>query len=386
MALKFQQQVIHQVDGDSTSVIHLKLSGSLEEIGSKLGEIARDRHGITKAPNPSALKNACQVQYMRKNYPVHFRRMKGLAQAYNEDLETTRCDFTCFGAPVGEASCSAVFYPPDTTVLHQGILSRNADLPTDSRFTESRGLGSLDVKAPSRLYVIEMVPDQGFASLVNLSFELYGLGLDGINSEGLVVTHLHADVVNTHLYKPSKEYGVGINEMLVVQMLLDNCSTVEEAKELLLSNKHFYMLLPTHLLVADRQGGSFVWEHSPQHNQEYVINRYSEVQILTNHPVHAYPHPDAFPAAGEQSGSFERFRTLKNAVEETRTFTLESIKRINSLVFIRDEMYDHPPQRPVRTIYHNLYNTHQKTMEISFYRKDEGGQQLRTEYFMFGLG
>jgi predicted choloylglycine hydrolase len=385
MALKSEQQIIHQMDGDYAKVIYLKLSGSLEEIGLKLGEIARDQHGILKTLNPNSLKNACQKKYMRQNYPIHYRRMKGLAHAYSEILEKTNYDFTCFGAPLDEVTCSAVYYPPDTTVLKNGILSRNADLPTVSRFTNPNGLSSLSVTAPSSLYVIEMYPDQGFASLINLSFELYGLGLDGINSEGLVVTHLHADVVNTSLYKPSREYGVGINEMLVVQMLLDNCRTVDEAKELLLSSKHFYMLLPTHLLIADQRGGSFIWEYSPQHNQEYIINRYSGVQIITNHPIHEFPNPDAFPASKEASSSFERFRIIKCAVEEIGIFSNDSIKKINSRVFIRDEMFNNQPQRPVRTIYHNMYNTHQKTMEISYYRKDEGKQQLRTEYFKFGL-
>lgn len=385
MALKFEQQIIHQMDGDYARVIHLKLSGSLEEIGMKLGEIARNQHGIKKTLNPNSLKNTCQIKYMRQNYPIHYRRMKGLANAYSEILEDTHYDFTCFGAPLDEVTCSAVYYPPDTTVFENGILSRNADLPTVSRLTSSNGLSSLNVKAPSFLYVIEMYPDQGFASLVNLSFELYGLGLDGINSEGLVVTHLNADVVKTSLYKPSREYGVGINEMLVVQMLLDSCRTVDEAKEILLSNKHFYMLLPTHLLIADKQGGSFVWEYSPQHNQEYIINRYSGVQIITNHPIHEYPNPDAFPASKEKSSSFERFRTIKNAIENEEILSIETIKKINSRVFIRDEMFINPPQRSVRTIYHNVYNTHQKTMEISYYRKDNGIQQLRTEYFKFGL-
>lgn len=385
MALKFEKQIIHQVDGDYTSVIYLKLSGSLEEIGLKLGEIARNQHGIRRTPNPNSLKNACQIKYIKQNYPIHYRRMKGFADAYSENLENTSYDFTCFGAPLDEVTCSALYYPPDTTVIKNGILSRNADLPTQSGFTNLDGLSRLSVKAPSNLYVIEMYPDQGFASLINLSFELYGLGLDGINSEGLVVTHLHADVVNTSLYKPSREYGVGINEMLIVQMLLDNCRTVDEAKELLLSNKHFYMLLPTHLLIADQQGGSFVWEYSPQHNQEYIINKYSQVQIITNHPIHEFPNPDAFPASKEKSSSFERFRTLKNAVEEIGIFSVESIKKINSQVFIRDDMFNDHPQKPVRTIYHNIYNTHQKTMEISYYRKDEGKHQLRTAYFKFGL-
>jgi len=191
--------------------------------------------------------------------------------------------------------------------------------------------------------------------------------------------------VNNDLYKPSREYGVGINEMLVVQFLLDNCKNVDEAKELLLCNKHFYMMLPTHLLIADRWGQSFVWEHNPQHNKEFILNGGGEIQIITNHPLHEFRNPNAYPGNAEKSSSFERLRTLNTAVEGADHLSVDRIKLINSLVFIRDEMYEIPPSMKVRTVYHNVYNTNQLSMEISYYRKDKGEKQLRTEYFKFQL-
>ena len=111
-----------------------------------------------------------------------------------------------------------------------------------------------------------------FSAQTLLSFEVFGLALDGINSESLSVVHLHADNNYIEDYKPNKEYGVGINEMLVVQLLLDNCKNVDEAKEFLLCNKHFYMLIPTHLLISDKHGKSFVWEHTLDHNKEIIID------------------------------------------------------------------------------------------------------------------
>lgn len=385
MALRFEQNTIHHQQDDFASVEHLILSGSNEEIGFKLGELARNHHSILRIRNADPLKNECQKKYLKEHYPIHYQRMRGLAGAYSEKIENTDFDFTCFGNPLGVGACSAVYYPPAFTESQTGILSRNLDLPTNSMsgiLTEHK---KRNASSTSNIYIVELYPDEGFPSMVNLCFELYGLGLDGINSEGLAVTHLYADSVNSNLYKPTKESGVGINEMLVVQLLLDNCGSVDEAKEILLCNKHFYMLLPTHLLIADRFGESFVWEYSPQHNHEYIINGKSKIQILTNFQLHENPYPDAFPAGSDKSCPFERYKTLEHAIGNLNAFSTEKIKEINSLVFVGDEMFNIVPKNRVRTIYHNVYDTRKKSMEISFYRKDDGKHQRRTEYFRFQL-
>jgi predicted choloylglycine hydrolase len=387
MALKFVEEIIHSKKDDFIKVKNIRLYGTNEEIGFKLGEIAKKQHTVSRHKNSDLLKNTCQKYYLNNNYPVHYRRMKGMANAYGEDIENTEYDFTCFGNPLGINACSAVFYPPEFTETKTGILSRNLDLPTISfseMITEENVAN--EPAAMSNLYVIEIYPDCGFSSIVNLSFELYGLGLDGINSEGLAVTHLYADSVNTKSYKPSAEYGLGINEMLTVQFLLDNCRNVYEAKELLLCNKHFYLLLPTHFLIADKNGNSFVWEYSPEHNKEYIIDGNSDIQIITNFLLHQYPNPMTFPKSKDRSCAFERYKTLDKAIKKEKgKISVNKMKEINSKVFISDVMFADEPPFPERTIYHNLYDTSNNSMEISFYRKDDGKQQLRTEYYKFRL-
>lgn len=387
MALKFEEDIIHFKKDDFIKVKNIRLFGTNEEIGFKLGEIAKMQHSVSRFKNSDSLKNKYQKKYLRNNYPVHYSRMNGMAKAYGEDIETTEYDFTCFGNPLSINACSAVFYPPEFTETKTGILSRNLDLPTIS-FSEMISAENVadEPSAMSNLYVIEIYPDKGFSSLMNLSFELYGLGLDGINSEGLAVTHLYADKVNARSYKPSAEYGLGINEMLAVQFLLDCCKTVDDAKELLLCNKHFYILLPTHFLIADKNGKSFVWEYSPEHNKEYIIDNNSEIQIITNFLLHQYPDPMTFPESKERSCPFDRYITLDKAIKnEKGKISTNKMKEINSKVFISDDMFAEEPVYPERTIYHNLYDTLNKSMEISFYRKDEYKQALRTEYYNFRL-
>lgn len=339
MALKFNEYIVHKQEGDFSFVKNIQLSGTNEEIGFKLGEIAKEKHSILRQKNADTVKNECQKKYIKTNYPVHYERMKGLLRAYGEDINTTGYDFTCFGNPLAIHACSAVFYPPKFTENGTGILNRNADLPVTSFSTMTTPEKSArGTPAASNIYVAELYPDKGYPSLIILCFELHGLGLDGINSEGLTVSHLHSDTINTNEYKPTLEYGVGINEMLTVQFLLDNCKTVKEAKELLLCNKHFYMLLPLHFKIADKFGDSFIWEYSPQHNKEFIISGNKEIQIITNFPIHQYQNPATFSDNEDKSCPFERYKTTKAATTTDKLISIDQIKKINSKVFFRDEM------------------------------------------------
>src|SRR5574344_296809 len=166
---------------------HLKIQGNNREIGFQLGRIAKNEYGIERPVIPDQEKLSCQRDYIKCNYPIHFEKMQGFAQAYGEALETSLVDYTCFGNPLGGIACSAVFYPPSITKERNGVLSRNLDFPINS--------GTL-----SNPYVLELRPDTGYASLGILSFDLFGLQLDGINSEGLAVAHLQANEVEEEKY------------------------------------------------------------------------------------------------------------------------------------------------------------------------------------------
>ena len=387
MALKFEEFTLHDRQGDYANVKHIRLSGTNFGIGNKLGELAKNRHSLQMPKWSSTTKRDAQYTYLKKNYPAHFDRMAGFASAFGEDIQQAEHDYSCFGITLAFPMCSAVYYPPCSTETETGVISRNADLELvcipqlagDSAQKNS-------IKIMEKPYVLELHPDSGYSSLVMFCFELYGLALDGINAEGLAVTHLHGDVLNEDAYKPGMDSGVGINEMLVVQQLLDNCKTVDEAKEMLLCNKHFRMILPTHLLIADKFGNSFVWEYPIEHNQDFFTDGNSEIQILTNFPLYKYPAIYTFPKSNDLSCPFARYKTLSEAIGTYRgKVSNDSIKKINSKVFVRQEMYKTPPPVAVRTIYHNVYDCNQRTMEVSFYRKEDNNKQERTEYFKFKL-
>lgn len=389
MGLIEKETIIHRSETDYCKLIkHLELTGNNMEIGYRLGEIARKNHRIERPYIDNKLKNQCQKEYLKVNYPVHYERMRGFAEAYGESLSETHYDFTCFGHPLKAVGCSAVYYPPSITESHSGVLSRNLDFPVAS--LDEIVTGKKDLHQPPVLstpYILEIHPDEGYSTIGMFSYDLFGLLLDGMNSEGLIVTHLHADSIDEKSYIPSLEYGVGINEMLVVQMILDNCRSVEEAKVWLWKNKHFYMFVPTHLLIADKYGDSFVWEYSIEHNKEFVTEKKNEVNILTNFPVHKYLNISTFPESIDKACPFSRYKSLfehSNCIK--KSISENEIIENNARVFITNDMFNGKEVLPTtRTIYHNIYNSKQKSMKISFFCGETGNKHKRTEYYEFQL-
>lgn len=380
---KENETVVHHSENDYCKTVkHLKLSGDNRLIGYRLGQISKDSYNMVRPIPEDKLKNQCQKDYIKTNYPIHFERMQGFAEAYGENLEDTLFDFTCFGHPLKALGCSAVYYPSSLTDSQSGILSRNLDFGLGSLeaiITGQESTGNAAVL--SNPLILEIHPNKGYSTLGVLCFDLFGLLLDGINSEGLIVTHLHADSMDENGYAPTIEYGVGINEMLVVQMLLDNCKDVDEAKMWLWKNKHFYMFVPTHLLIADKYGKSLVWEYSVEHNKEYVTEKKDESVILTNFPLFKYQNSKDFPVSTNMSCPFYRYTILSENIRKTKHPVSEKdLIKINSNVFMMDKEVI-----PTRTIYHNIYNSREKSMKISFYRGEKEHVQSRTKYYKFEL-
>ncbi|SES88549.1 Acyl-coenzyme A:6-aminopenicillanic acid acyl-transferase [Natronincola peptidivorans] len=380
--LDFHERVILSSPEDSLEVRHLVLKGSNYEIGKKLGEIAKEVHGIEKKPSEDLLQTRCQRIYLEKNYPIYLERMKGTAATYNKDLSKDAVDFSLLGELALDTGCSAVYYPPNSTASGHGIISRNLDFYMPSK-----------TPAFSKPYIVEMYPDEGYPSITILSFQLLGEALEGINSEGLTVIHLADDesAVN-HSIEPTFSNAVGINELKSVQLLLDTCATVEEAKEVLLTNKHFYIFQPIHLLIADRFGNSFVWEYSHAHNKEYIVDRKEDTpQIVTNFLLHRYEAIEVIPKTSEDKiCPYNRYRVLHDAIEDcTEKFTIDFTKKTNALVFVEETSYMHPPEIPVRTLLHNIYDIDDRSIEISFYLRDGAnhryGTSIRTPYYEFSI-
>lgn len=371
MAIHFSEKVILNDISNFPEVRHIVLKGSNFEIGNKLGELANNRHNIVKSTRKNLVVSHCQKVYMQSNYPIFYERMAGIAKAYGKNLDDDSFDFSLLGEPNMGIGCSAVYYPPDYTLPGHGIISRNLDFPLATAI----GTNSTATNVPSlsKPYIMEMYPDRGYPTIILLSFELLGESLEGINSEGLTVIHL-ADNESQKKYQmePTMSNSVGINEFKAIQLLLDTCSNVTEAKQALLTNKHFYMIQPIHLLVADRYGNSFVWEYSHAHNKEYIIDGDNTPQIVTNFLLHRYNSISEIPQADTNiSCPYNRYMVLFKSISKNHEkITLDSIKEISALAFIQDNSFYNPPPIPVRTLWNSIYDTADRSLQISFYLRD----------------
>ena len=410
--MKCKETVIVGSDRSFMTVRHLMMRGTQCEIGKKLAEIAIKRHQLSpEALAADPVQTHARRSYFVRNYPLHLKRAQGVALALGVKSEDYTFDTTDISynqdMPI-IPGCSVVYYPPHTTDIKSGLLSRNYDFPIKS-LPEIMGIplpgDVLKTFRPLMAdpYVMELYPDEGYPSLCLTSFELLSGVLDGINSEGLIVA-VNGDETAINSEMPTNQQRVGLHELQGMRMLLDTCATVEEAKEALLVNKHFHAFMPCHYTIVDNSGNSFVYEYSDGHNNEYIVNGTDEPLIVTNHPLHKYPTIDTFP---EDSGilktgtsSFERYRALAKILESSNPpYTTDFLKKTNESVsvsqvvsWVPDEYREQFSSSPglSRTLWHEIYNSNKKDLTIKFYLKDEplGKGTFRecyTDYFQISL-
>lgn len=273
--------------------------------------------------------------------------------------------------------CSAVYYPPSTTQTGHGILSRNFDywlLAFDGQ--EASPHSPAMVSEP---YIMELYPDQGYASLCMTNYDLVSGVLDGINEKGLVVA-VFSDDESKYNYpaEPCTSNRVGLHELQIMRYILDTCATTEEAKEALLSQKIYYGYNQLHYMIADRSGRSSVFEYSYTTNRCFIIDGGTEPLPITNFLLHRHDTDLPLPVTNTPFCMYNRYHVLKDrlAANSSMLFSNESIRDITASAYVDSSNHD-----PIRTLWHSIYNTHDNSMTINFYLKDTpGGCERSGEY------
>ena len=359
---RYKETVIAGGPDKFAKVRHVILKGSNFDIGKKIGELAK-QNGTPIMPSDDHVMNRAKRVYMAKNYPILHERMKGVADAYGLNFADDSYDFTgLFQPQMAPPGCSVTFYPAGYTATGHEILSRNYDFITGDITGRRPKEGRLAMMA--RPFLFEIYPDQGYSSLSLCAFEYLGGVLDGINSEGLVVSILAEEESGN---KVGREPGneVGMHELMSMRYLLDNCKNVEEAKEALLSLKHYYSFIPCHYIIGDKTGKSFIFEFSPTRNRSYVIDG-DGPQCVTNHLVFHHPKIDEIPETG-LGWSLRRYKMLDEAISAEKKFTLEEIASINKSVAVPPNVPGNPQYAPGRTLWYAQYDLDKLTLTVKFY-------------------
>lgn len=360
--LEYKETVIAGGPNKFAEVRHVVLKGPNFEIGKKIGEIAK-RDGATISPSDDHIMNRAKREYMAKNYPIMYERMKGVAESFGLNIADDSYDFSGLWQPQWTPpGCSVTFYPASATESGHNILSRNYDFITGD-LTGRRPQGNR-LSLMARPILFEIHPERGYSSLSLCTAEYLGGVLDGINSEGLVVAIL-ADEESGG--KVGREPGdeVGMHELMGMRYLLDNCKNVEEAKEALLTLKHYYAFIPCHYIIGDRSGKSFIFEFASARNMSYIIDG-DGPQCVTNHLVFLHRKIDEIPETGI-AGSLKRYKMLDDSIKAKEKFTLEEIAGINAQVAIPPYAPGNPVIAPGRTLWYAQYDLKNLTLAVKFY-------------------
>ncbi len=262
---------------------HLTIRGSNVEIGRVVAQVATAQQHVTleQLVSDARLVRARRRTFER-GYPIHARRMQGVAAAFGLRPDDDRFDFSLLatspgicGLPLHDAF--ATYSPPWTTDCGHGIL---------------RWTGSL----PPEAYVMEWLPGGG----THPSLALHGLDLLsgtvlGVNDAGLVACAV-ADhrVPSPSCCGPSGANAtlaraVGLHELALLRLVLDTCATVDDAQAALLGAPAFRMFGSVRYLIADRTGRSFTYEATNDGSVQRIVEGGAEPMELA---VGADPMPD----------------------------------------------------------------------------------------------
>ena len=397
MTLDIRETIIAGGADDYMQVTHLVLRGTNREIGYALGTIAHTKHGgkPLQASDPVVAKAA--RRYHHKNYPIMEQRCLGASDAFGIGPDDENGLVLLIGHHFQPPGCSVCYIPPHKTKDGYGLVSRNMDFP---RVTQSNLLGMPPQEGEpqiySRPYLIELHPDEGYASIGMSCFNLLGI-MDGINSEGLTVAVLtDEESMGNNLSRPTLAPAVGVECLQMLQMLLDTCAKVTEAKEALLMTKHYYMVVPAHFLVADRHGNSFVWEHGSLHNSEHVIDGNGDIQIVTNDLLHRVAEQGELTDT-DPGWSRERRCRLKEALSQSSgKLSVSELTEVHRVVdftpsFIAELRGEDSERATVvtdgaRTMWQGVYDTGNRSLTISYYLgEDNEGVVRRSPQLTFSL-
>ena len=383
-----EDRVIAGGPDKSLEVRHLVLRGTNEQIGKALAEIAIERYGARLEPANDPQQVRAMRKFVERNYPILLDRMRGVAAAYGKSLDDDRWDFSAIGFTDLKAGCSIVHLPPSSTTNGKSVVSRDYDFTTGTLSYGFLPPGMLHPTA--RPYLLELHPDKGYASIAMVAYDFLSGVIDGMNSEGLIVT-MAMDIDIFPEMENTKQASVGLGELQTMRLLLDTCANVEEAKETLWATKQYYQYVPVHYLIADRHGNAFVWEYSKNHNKEYVVENPGQPLVMTNFTLHTRLENGKPPTAEAAKPVCKRYAYLTEKIAAGKLDDT-TLRGFHQNVDARMSQAADPSQPPERTFWNALYYPEDRRVRVSYYLGDEPYpdqprlvKPIRSDYVEFKL-
>ena len=248
----------------------VEASGTPEEIGQQLGELLKQpitnlmskkediAHGFGLNQAPNLIVKMSRI--VAPAFPdTQHREIEALAKTTGIDLDTL-----AFANIIYEIShfpaCSALSVEPTRSESGSAVFGRNLDFPT---------FGFLD-----KYSIIEVIRPQGRHAFASITFPGVVGVFSGMNDAGLCIAQLEVNHSADHAPRVNI---TGTPVAMCFRRLLEECTTVDEAEQLLRSQNRMMMC---NLAVCDRQN-SAVFEITPK-----TVARRNDEQglcLCTNH-------------------------------------------------------------------------------------------------------
>jgi len=380
-----KNEILLERDGSNYSEVrHMVLKGTNEQIGRALAEISQKDYAAFPGRYVDCIYAKARLQYMQKNYPAFYERMLGAAHAYNVSLEETDLDLSILPYDLGSPGCSVVFFPPSQTENGHAMACRNMDYDTvPFSVVSGKTAASNETGMFARAYVLELYPEEGYASLVIGGHDLMGTIFQGMNSAGIDVEILEDDSPPVAKTPVSGARNSGIPVSLAARMILDTCGSLEEAKLALLNNRIYFPISGQHMLIFDKYGNSTIAEFFAEDGSVHFTDGSDSIRIMTNHAAAKYPTVDSFPNIDTNTSntsrhdSFLRYRTLADMQTNHKgKFSPQDMMDMMAAVYAEvndNEIFQERAmvvEIPLRTTTNSLIDLTNGTISARFYLRD----------------
>jgi predicted choloylglycine hydrolase len=299
----------------------LVASGTPDEIGETVGTLAL-KPGSHAMDYPRDILKAVHAELfwpllvksgnnLFKQFPAEYQKeLDAMSKAGGADRERLVVGNTMFDLK-SVFACSAVLIEKDRSSSGGPLLARNLDYPSLGYIHE---YSLVTVYRPKGKHAFASV---GFPGLVGV--------VSGMNDAGLTVAVLEVMDVKSGETKFNIQ---GVPYQLCLRKLLEECTTIAEAKKLLESMNRTVIL---NIVVADTKGVA-VFEMSPKH----VVQRdpAKGVGVCTNHFCSDEMRPEE-PA--DPVRTHARFEKLEELRKGDKKYTPDDLRKQLHLVNLDDK-------------------------------------------------
>lgn len=375
--------LIQKGDGSCLEVDHIVIRGGTnEEIGYELGRIAIDEFNAILLPFDDPIYGKAKEEYIRLHDQAMYERIKGIKRAYGLDENDYSFDPSPLYYMLISPLCSAVYLPPSLTEDGHAIggknLEWNIDFESDALADIAAGNFEdlLSERIRDCICVIEIYPDDGYATLAICGLDLENGVFDGMNEMGLSVSALQDG--DTYIDPVTSLAGgttSGLNFLQMLRSILENCATVEEAKLRILTNRISMPFIGLHFLVYDRSGNATVVEFEND-SREAVFMDFSNTPVpLTNYALHLRPEGEILAPENplDPHDDFSRMKKLHEYIDahtgpfnETDVWTMMALVEANANKSREGVLV----KGTIRVVYTVVSDLDELSMTARFYLKD----------------